>query len=350
MKRHHIEIIIIIIVALLTGAVLILSYGGIWIGNYKYKFNIFKRTAYFSEYRGRDTGDILPDKIYGFNVKLADKEIRVCDFDCYFNSEKDGVSIEGFHGSGILVLPCEVLGKPVYNIEDIENNEDITGVVISKNPANKYWGIDVQKCDNLQSVEYENGTKIANGDFYGCKKLKQLIFPEGVEKITAWYANTGLEEVFFPETVKNVNGYHFNRTEFEERHKKDKYYSVGDSVLLFYNGPIDEIVIPAGIKYLYNFDLFTAEEKKDVKRVYFPDSLVALNVEIPDDCEAYFGEKQIDGLDKCAIDGTVIALAKSPVETYCKEHNIKFRAMTEEEEAVWREKTEAASSEITNQE
>ena len=46
---------------------------------------------------------------------------------------------------------------------------------------------------------------------------------------------------------------------------------------------------------------------------------------------------------------TGIAPAGSPMAKYCEENNINFKAMTEEEEAIWREKTEAAASEITYQ-
>ena len=45
-----------------------------------------------------------------------------------------------------------------------------------------------------------------------------------------------------------------------------------------------------------------------------------------------------------------MAPAGSYVEEYCKENNLKFRPMTEEEEKEWREKTEVAASEITYQE
>ncbi len=53
-------------------------------------------------------------------------------------------------------------------------------------------------------------------------------------------------------------------------------------------------------------------------------------------------------MDK-GVKGTIVAPANSYIEQYCKENGYNFRVMTDEEEAEWREKTEAAASEITYQ-
>ena len=83
--------------------------------------------------------------------------------------------------------------------------------------------------------------------------------------------------------------------------------------------------------------------------MYIPESMIELNVKILEKCEAYFGTNEIKGLDKCTIDGTVVAPEGSYMQKYFKDNGIKFRAMTEEEETIWREKTEAAATEITYQ-
>jgi hypothetical protein len=69
----------------------------------------------------------------------------------------------------------------------------------------------------------------------------------------------------------------------------------------------------------------------------------------------FFGNGKIENLDlnynRTGIKGTIVAPANSFMERYCKENGYdNFRVMTADEEKEWRDKTEAAVSEITYQE
>ena len=344
--------VIVIITGLLCLAVLIsmlLFFGiGVWIGNFKYQFDLPAKKAYFIDYRG-DGNDQLPYEIKGFSVEMTDFTCMVGDYKCRFNVEPDEVYIKSFEGKGEFVLPTKLLDREVYYMDDIENNSDITSVYIENNPDNKDWGVDVINCQNVEYVKFEEGTKIIWTKVCNSPKLKTITFPDGVEEIHGSFAGSGFEEVYFPKTVIYANGSYFIGSNFVNNHNKDKYYVVGDNVLLFYNGPVDERVIPEGIKYLYNYFFVDPEDKDIVEKMYFPESILGLNLDIPEKCEAYFGTNEIKGLDKCTIDGTVVAPEGSYMQKYCQDNGIKFRAMTEEEETIWREKTEAAATEITYQ-
>ena len=48
-------------------------------------------------------------------------------------------------------------------------------------------------------------------------------------------------------------------------------------------------------------------------------------------------------------EGTVVAPENSPIAKYCQENGANFRPITEEEDAVRREKTEAAAADLVYQ-
>ncbi|WP_028235616.1 leucine-rich repeat protein [Pseudobutyrivibrio sp. MD2005] len=344
--------VLVIIISLLCLAVLvtmIMFCGiGVWIGNFKYYFDPTTKKAYFIDYRGDGT-DVLPYEIKGFNVEMTDFTCMVGNYKCSFNIKPNKIYIDSFEGKGEFVLPAKLLGRDVYYVDRIENNDNITSVYIENNADDKRWGVNLRYCQNIESVAFEEGTKVIYTDICHSPKLKTIKFPEGVKEIHGAYASNGLEEVYFPKSVVYVSGSSFNWTNFVKNHEDEKYYVVGDNVLLFYNGSIDEIIIPEGIKYLYNYHLFDIDNDVLEKKMYLSKSLCRLNVRIPENVEAFFGTNEVEGLDKCTIEGTLVAPEGSYIQEYCEENGLNFRVMTEEEEAIWREKTEAAASEITYQ-
>ena len=171
--------IIVIIISLLCLAVLVtmIMFCGIGVGNFKYYFDPTTKKAYFIDYRG-DGSDVLPNKIRGFNVEMTDFICMVGDYKCRFNVEPNEVYIKSFEGKGEFVLPAKLLGRDVYNMDDINNNDEITSVYIENNPVDERWGVDIRYCENIESVEFEEGTKIIYTNICDIPKFKNLKFPE----------------------------------------------------------------------------------------------------------------------------------------------------------------------------
>jgi hypothetical protein len=188
---------------------------------------------------------------------------------------------------------------------------------------------------------------------FNCDNLEEVIIPEGVVELRGCFNRcSSLGDVKLPSTLKIAKCYDFEDTLFYELHKEDKYYVVGDGVLLFFNGDKNgDIVIPNGVKY-YNGSLYTDDEET-LRKIYIPDTMKALDVWIYDGDTYYFGAEEFESLELNDLNsgpkGTIVAPANSYMEQYCKENGYNFRVMTEEEEKTWRELTEAAASEITYQ-
>jgi hypothetical protein len=129
------------------------------------------------------------------------------------------------------------------------------------------------------------------------------------------------------------------------------YYDEGLTILEGYEGNGGDIVIPDGVKC---FDDYISKEEVTPRNIYIPDTISVLRIQLDDWDTLFMGDGEIERLDlNClskGIKGTIVAPANSYIEQYCKEKGYRFRVMTDEEEKKWREKTEAAASEITYQE
>ncbi len=274
------------------------------------------------------------------------------DFKIEVNDELKTVEIYGYQGDGNLVIPSEIESYKVDYIDDFIENEDIISVYIPLELDPEVKTI-FDNCNNLNKIEYAKGTKTINTEVFDCNNLKELVIPEGVEEVSGCFLRCkALEEISFPSSLRVASGYDFKGTKFAELHKNEKYYVVGDGVLLFFNGNSNlDIVIPEGVKC---FDDYISKEEVTPRNIYIPDSISVLRIQLDDWDTLFIGDGEIERLELNSlsegIKGTIVAPANSYAEQYCKENGYRFRVMTEEEEAEWREKTEAAASEITYQE
>uniref|UniRef100_UPI00386F6DF7 leucine-rich repeat protein n=1 Tax=Pseudobutyrivibrio sp. TaxID=2014367 RepID=UPI00386F6DF7 len=309
------------IIVFLIAVVCIVSYvvvkkattEGIWLGDYKYIFDLEEKTAYIRDYRGNETEITFPTEIIGFKITYV--RISSTKFDDA-QSDTDGIKV--------INVPKGI------------------GVI--------YIGY----ASSLEEIYFEDGTTEIKGiDLEYCTNLKLIEIPEMVEDISIKLTHgEKLENIHFPRGAKYVEGLLGSDTLFVKNHINDKYYVVGNEILLLYNGDEEEIVVPAGIKVIPEGAFYTNK----LKELYIPDTVKmadTLALVIPKEATVYFGNGKIENLEDemdCFIHGTVVAPAGSYMEQYCKENNVDFRVMTEEEEAIWREKTEAAASEITYQE
>ena len=287
---------------------------GIWLNDYKYVFNLEKKTVKIVDYRGKDSVVIAPGNY--------------------------------------------ILGFKMEEMFEVYDDESIKKIVI---PADTEYYIQVRYLDSLESVVFEEGTKIINASFMDCCNLKEVVIPNETETIaaTAFARCEKLENVRLPKGLKRIMLNAFLGTKFEQIHENDKYYVVGDGVLVFYNNISEEIIIPRGVKSLTEstYEKWWKSNYKQPKKLYFPETVENLQVSVEEETTAYFGSEYIDFGDEEEIKqfmvdyikGTVVAPEGSYMQEFCQKYNLNFRVMTEEEETIWREKTEAATSEITYQ-
>ena len=299
---------LIILVGLLLRIViprlLLLKY---WVGDYRIEINTDYKTVNLLEYRG-DENMVLPSTIGPFTVVYVNRDI--------FTSRDDITSI---------YIPADIDPDVLIRIKD---------------------------CVNLRKIEFEEGIKVISLHAYDCNNLEEVIIPEGVEVGGNFTRCSSLGEIKLPSTFKEASEIDYFDTKFSQLHEKDKYYVVGDGVLLFTNIDIEkDIVIPQGVRY---FKDFLRLYENTLRKIYIPESMNSLILEVDEGDTIYFGGEAFEVLDldmSCdGVKSTIVAPANSYVESFCKENGYNFRVMTDEEENEWREKTEAAASEITYQE
>jgi hypothetical protein len=276
----------------------------------------------------------------------------VGDYQIQIDKNLKTVTICGYRGDEEVVIPATIGPFKVRYITDetFEDNLSITSVFI---PADYGSFLELSGCINLKKIEFEEGTKVTKACVNGCTSLEEVIIPEGVEEIRGGYVCCPiLGNIKFPSTLKKADRFDFYYSNLYDLHKNDKYYVVGDSVLLFFNGDYNQdVVIPQGVKC---FDGFILKDDTVSRNVYIPDTISILLTQVSEGDTFYFGNEEINSIDlngmSYGVNGTIVAPVGSYMEQYCKENGYNFRAMTEEEEKEWREKTEAAASEITYQE
>ena len=103
-------------------------------------------------------------------------------------------------------------------------------------------------------------------------------------------------------------------------------------------------MIPDGVKY----DCTTKRMVKQ-RDFFCPDSLSSASFNIYSSATVYMGTEEFQDI-KIEGAGTVVAPENSPIAKYCKENGINFRPITEEEDAIRRQKTEAAAADVVYQE
>lgn len=265
------------------------------------------------------------------------------------------ISICGYRGDEVMEIPDSIGPFNVVHIDPdlIKDNETLTSIYISPNIDSELL-ICVTNCENLKKIEVAQGNKSFYLIVEECDNLEELLIPEGIEEIKGYFFDCpALDDIKFPDTLKMVRKYTFYNTKFYEMHIKDKYYVVGDGVLLFFNGDYKhDIIIPNGIKSFY--DHLFCKDGMYPRKIYIPETINSLGIQAWEGDTIYFGDQLFDKLELDCLDegvkGTIVAPANSYIEQYCKENGYNFRVMTEEEEKTWRELTDAAASEVTYQE
>ncbi len=137
------------------------------------------------------------------NYQIKDQadqfDYRLMSNSYYRASPKKGAVLEGK-----LVFPKEYNGLPVNEIDHIKEFHNITGAIYSDTVIK---ALGFTKCNNLRRIKFSpNMDVIYSETFVDLINIKELVFPEGVERL---FGNSisnlsSLKTIKFSKTVKNL--------------------------------------------------------------------------------------------------------------------------------------------------
>ena len=350
-KKRILLLVILLIIAGLRIAYLIYEYGVyFYVDDYIYKFNLRRGEATIKMYFGSEQDVVLPRKVGDFYV--IGGSCWIGDFKYELEYEEKQAGIIDYRGEKEeVVVPGSLDGFWVYNrAEAFKGNDDIK-TIIYKNSINGTVYADVEDCENLEEIVFEEGNKKIITDFHNNDKLTTVVLPKGVEEIGGFSDSKSLENVKIPNSLKIVKQDTFIDTKFWDKHCNDKYFAAGDDVLIFLNQDVDDdVIIPYGIKHVCHDYWREISDFKSGTSVYIPDGIEDLRVSIVGYETGYIaGDSYKDLSLDCDEPGVVVAQPNSQIEYYCKEQGIEFRPITDEEMEIVKEKTEAAAKETVYQ-
>lgn len=165
------------------------------------------------------------------------------------------------------VKTVKILSKQVHfqyeafadciNLETVEIKGDVIGT-----PGNWRESAIFARCNNLKDIKY-NGTVVSiDESFADCINLTQFSIPEGVERI-AMETFTNCENLIYFDVSKNKN--------FKTSENGSKLMSADGKCLIFWPKASGNVVVPAGVEYLYTEVFSTC--KNPITTITLPKSL-----------------------------------------------------------------------------
>ena len=151
-------------------------------------------------------------------------------------------------------IPDTIYGIPVREIADSVFAEDelIRSVTFGRNMrvigSNAFGG-----CTNLQSVTFNvSMTDIGDYAFKDCTSLPSAALPEKLETLGrgAFYHCQSLSDVTVPQGIQKVGGRAFSGTVWLSAQANHKFVTVGDGILIAYNGDQEELKLPKSIRQI----------------------------------------------------------------------------------------------------
>lgn len=149
-------------------------------------------------------------------------------------------------------IPDTIYGIPVREIADsvFADDETIKSVTFGKNM--RYIGSNAfGNCKNLQSITFNvSMSDIGEYAFTKCTSLKSVTLPDQLNSVGrgAFYGCKSLEEISVPQSLKKIGGRAFTDTAWLRVLSKEKTVTVGDGILIAYNGDKTEIKLSNNIK------------------------------------------------------------------------------------------------------
>lgn len=167
------------------------------------------------------------------------------------------------------VKTVKILSKQVHfqyeafadciNLETVEIKGDVIG-----NPEYGLWrGRAIfARCNNLKDIKYNGTVASIDESFADCINLTQFSIPEGVENI-AMETFTNCENLIYFDVSKNKN--------FKTSENGSKLMSADGKCLIFWPKASGNVVVPAGVEYLYTEVFSTC--KNPITTITLPKSL-----------------------------------------------------------------------------
>lgn len=167
------------------------------------------------------------------------------------------------------VKTVKILSKQVHfqyeafadctNLETVEIKGDVIGT-----PGYGHWkeSYIFVRCSNLKDIKYNGTVALIDENFAGCINLTQFSIPKGVERI-AMETFTNCENLIYFDVSKNKN--------FKTSENGSKLMSADGKCLIFWPKASGNVVVPAGVEYLYTEVFSTC--KNPITTITLPKSL-----------------------------------------------------------------------------
>lgn len=167
------------------------------------------------------------------------------------------------------VKTVKILSKQVHfqyeafadciNLETVEIKGDVIGT-----PEYGLWpgSAIFARCNNLKDIKFNGTVASIDESFAHCINLTQFSIPEGVERI-AMETFTNCENLIYFDVSKNKN--------FKTSENGSKLMSADGKCLIFWPKASGNVVVPAGVEYLYTEVFSTC--KNPITTITLPKSL-----------------------------------------------------------------------------
>ena len=129
-----------------------------------------------------------------------------------FTTNNGVITITGYNGSGVVMIPSTTNGFPVTGIGfSAFQSHGITSVTVPNSITN-IGRLAFAGCTSLTNIILGNGiTAISDQTFQGCTSLKNMTIPNGVADINQEaFEGTGLLRITIPDSVTNIVSYAFD--------------------------------------------------------------------------------------------------------------------------------------------
>lgn len=153
-----------------------------------------------------------------------------------------------------VTIPTTIYDIPVTEIADsvFAGDSKIQSVTFGKNVesvgSNSFGG-----CRRLKSVTFNDSLKtIGEYAFRECASLSSVAIPDNTESVGrgAFYGCSSLAEISVPASVRRIGGRAFSGTAWMEARSDKDFVTIGDGILIAYNGGKAEVKTAKTVKQI----------------------------------------------------------------------------------------------------